>query len=546
MASFKYTPQQIDPIISSSLNELSNNFRIDDVDYKYYVYLVNGNGKYMGLTTDAIELLNIKDNLLDVAASGSCVIRNDNDVIERSNLNIQVDQTDNYFARQPKGKSDTYIDEFFFRNDCRDFLYVYIEPELKDIFNNEDIDTLKPNSTLFYVFSIINNKDISTGGEKFKELELIDADLEILREKNLGFSTSYLVKNEAEDLTHKDDTERGLFTGEVIKNLIITGLDAGGALEKTEQNGSVINDSLFDLGTSTLFYSSPADYNVLDDITYVDGRHTSSAYPHDPCILRKDRYNHRYTYISYKDYFKNAIFQTEDGLASGGFAHIETIYVGEDADTQVNNRKRRTPYVPYNNVTIGDFSMVNDYNFSNMSGLDTQSELITTAVHSYQTNDKQFQIDLTNNNVTRSMNDYYDFFVRGEKEKPLFVGENLNTNTFLNQLRKNNINIKNDFSINDKEPDQRLGLGRNSFLKNAIFLNNALSLELKGLTFRSSGKFFSFERKAGVYDSKYDDKVFGTYFIVEVEHTFKKNSYTNSLIGVKTYLFENPDITEVV
>ena len=52
--------------------------------------------------------------------------------------------------------------------------------------------------------------------------------------------------------------------------------------------------------------------------------------------------------------------------------------------------------------------------------------------------------------------------------------------------------------------------------------------------------------EAGVYDSKYDDKVFGTYFIVEVEHTFKKNNYTNSLIGVKTYLFENPDITEVV
>jgi len=545
MASFKYTPQQIDPIISSSLNELSNNFRIDNVDFKYYVYLVNGNGKYMGLTTDAIELLNIKDNLLDIAASGSCVIRNDNDVIERSNLNIQVDQTDNYFG-QPKGKSDTYIDEFFFRNDCRDFLYVYIEPELQDIFNNEDIDTLRPNSTLFYVFSIINNKDISTGGQKFKELELIDADLEILREKNLGFSTSYLVKNQTENLTHKDDSERGIFTGEVIKNLIITGLDAGGALEKTEQNGSVINETLFDLGTSSLFYSSPADYNVLDDITYVDGRHTSSAYPHDPCILRKDRYSHQYTYISYKDYFKNAIFQTEDGLASGGFAHIETIYVGEEAGTQVNNRKRRTPYVPYNNITIGDYSMVNDYNFSNMSGLDTQSELVTTAVHSYQTNDKQFQIDLTNNNVSRSMTDYFDYFVRGDKEKPLFVGENLNTNTFLNQLRKNNINIKNTFSINDNEPDQRLGLGRNNFLKNAIFLNNALSLELKGLTFRSSGKFFSFERKSGSYDSKYDDKVFGTYFIVEVEHTFKKNNYTNSLIGVKTYLFENPNITEVL
>ena len=78
-----------------------------------------------------------------------------------------------------------------------------------------------------------------------------------------------------------------------------------------------------------------------------------------------------------------------------------------------------------------------------------------------------------------------------------------------------------------------------------IFLNNALELNLKGLTFRSAGKFFSFDRKAGVNESKFDDKVFGTYFAVQVDHIFSKGSYSNNMIGIKTYLFDNPDVKEV-
>ena len=37
-----------------------------------------------------------------------------------------VNQKENYFQRQPKNNAGTVIDEFFFRNDCRDYLIVYI------------------------------------------------------------------------------------------------------------------------------------------------------------------------------------------------------------------------------------------------------------------------------------------------------------------------------------------------------------------------------------------------------------------------------------
>ena len=548
MANFEKTPTTGLPLIDETLNQASLNFRFDNVQYKFYVYLYNGNGQVLGLTNEAIELLSITDNILELAPTGTCVIRNDNDAIERSNYNLQNDQDENYFSRQPKRGNDTYIDEFFFRNDCRDYLLVYIEPELKSLINDEDIDKLKPLSTLVYSFSIIENEDTVAQGDddiKFKKLTLIDTDLEILREKNLFFSTAKITKN-SQNIQNLDDQSRSVFTGDVLKNLIIQGLDVGGSAEKTEQNGNVIDYNLFDLGTTPIFYSSPGESNVLDDIDYVLKRHTSSASPHDPCLLRKDRYNQKYTLISYKDYFQNAIYQNDQG-ASGGKLHNETIYLGAESLSDENlNTKKRTPNMPFNNLSFGEFSMVNNFDFYNMSGLDTQSKLVTTAVHSYQTNDKQFQIDLSNNNINSTMDLYYNFFVKGNKTHPLFVsGKEIFTNTFLNQFRKNNLNFLNKFSINDNEPDQRLGVGRNEVLKNMIFLNNAIELNLKGLTFRSSGKFFSFDRKAGVNESKYDNKVFGTYFAVQVDHIFSKGNYTNNMVGVKTYLFDNPYAKEV-
>lgn len=536
-----------DILIDETISNSSQNFRLDNVDYKFYVFLVNGDGQIFGIANDSIELLQITDNILEIAASATLIIRNDDNVIERSNYNIQLDQQENYFSRQPKIGERTVLDEFFFRNDCRDYVVVYIEPEIANIVEGTDSELIKPISTLFYTFTILDNDDFSAPDNdniKFKKLSLIDTDIQLLNEKNLSFSSAKYAQGE--NLDQADDGDREIFTGELIKNLIIEGLDQGGSGESTEQNGTVIDDSLFSRGVTKLFYSSPGGRNVLGDLNYVLERHTSSNTPFEPCLLRKDRYSQLYTLISYKDYFRNAIFQNLDGSA-GGAIHFETIYVGGESITKYNTSlKKRTPNTPFNNLTFNEFSMVDDYSFSNMRGIDTQNKLITTAVHSYQTSDKQFQIDLTNNNIQKTIDLYYSYFVKGDKDFPLFVsGNEISSNSYLNQFRKNNINYKNTFSINDKEPDQRLGPGRNEILKNMIFLNNAIELELKGLTFRSAGKFFSFDRKQGVQNSKYDDKVMGTYFAVQVNHIFSKDGYSNNIVGIKTYMFDNPKLKEV-
>tara|TARA_R100000322_G_C5442318_1_gene191047 strand:- start:138 stop:1796 length:1659 start_codon:yes stop_codon:yes gene_type:complete len=545
-SNFKYRPNTGFPDIDDSIFTSSATQRIDNVNFKYFVYLVNADGVFCGLTPDAINLLQISDNVLEYSQYGTLIFRNDNDAIERTNLTTQLTKKENYFARQPKNV-DNIISEFFFRNDCRDYVVVYIEPDYTQLADNETDVDLIPYVTLQHVFSVIDNEDIvDESNTKYKSLKLVDRSLELFREKNIDFSTANLIKTN-DEIFDLDDDERGVLTGDVLKAIIRMGVEEGGMGETIFQDEELFSSN-WDPGTSKLFYSSPSEFNTLDDIKYVLNRHTSAEVPFDRCLLRKHRYFNTWSLISLKNYFQNAIKQNEYG-AAGGLFHIETVYLGTEADNNLNKKdylKNRAPTIPIHNETIGEYSMVDNFKFFNMAGLDNQSEIVTTAVHSYQLNEKQFQIDLTNNNITKCAETYFDYYVKGSSENtfPLFLANNktqINSNIFINSLRSNNINYKNDFSINDKEPDQRLGKGRNMVLTNAIFKNNAIELDLQGLSFRQAGKFFSFNRTKNIPEGKFDDKVFGTYFLAEVQHIFSGNSYSNKVIGVKTYLYSNPN-----
>ena len=544
---FKYGPSTGFPDIDEDIFSSSIRNKIDNVNFKYFVYLVNADGNYVGLTTDSVKLLQISDNILEYSSNATLIFKNDNDAIERSNLTKNLTKKENYFARQPKNVEDL-ISEFFFRNDCRDYVIVYIEPEYTDLATNETNEDLIPFITLRHVFSVIDNEDIISQDDettKFKKLSLVDVTLELFREKNIDFSTANLVPD-LENITHVDDSDRAVPTGDALKSLIKMGVSEGSQGE-TSHTDTDLFSSLWDNGTTGIFYTSPGEYNVLDDIDYILERHTSANEPFDRCLLRKNRFFGTWSLISLKDYFSKAISQT-DASSSGGQFHIETIYLGAPGDN-INDTKNslfsRTPTIPVHNETIGEYSMVDDFKFYNMNGIDNQRDLITTAVHSYELNQKQFQIDLANNNITKSISTYYDAYVSGPSSNtyPLFLANNktqINSNIFINDLRTNNINFKNVFSINDKEPDQRLGMGRNAILTNAIFKNNALELDLQGLTFRAAGKFFSFNRTKNVPQGKFDDKVFGTYFLVDVQHIFSGGTYRNRVIGVKTYLYADP------
>lgn len=543
---FQNGPNTGFPDIDETVFSGSAQHKIDNVNFKYFIFLVNADGVFVSLTPDSVQLLQISDNVLEMAQYGTLVFKNDNDAIERSNLTTQLTKKENYFSRQPKN-SENLITEFFFRNDCRDYVVVYIQPEYTKLSDNELNEDLIPFVTLRHIFSVLENEDIvDEENVKFKSLQLVDRSLELFREKNIDFSTANLVSDQP-NITDVDDDDRAVLTGDALKAIIRMGTQLGG-MGEVDMTSEQLFSPFWNNGTSTLFYSSPSEYNVLDDINYILERHTSAQKPYDRCLLRKHRFFDTWSLISLKDYFQNAIQQSGEA-AQGGPFHIETIYLGTAADNNFDAKaylNSRTPTIPIHNETLSNYSMVDTFKFFNMNGIDNQKDIITTAVHSYQLNEKQFQIDLTNNNIKRCMDTYFEYYVKGPSENtyPLFLANNktqINTNIFTNSLKANNINYRNDFSINDKEPDQRLGKGRNDVLSNAIFKNNAIELELPGLSFRQAGKFFSFNRTKNIPEGKFDDKVFGTYFLAEVQHIFSGNSYINKVIGVKTYLYSNPN-----
>ena len=156
---FKYGPNTGFPDIDEDIFTSSIRNKIDNVNFKYFVYLVNADGNYVGLTTDSVELLQISDNILEYSSYGTLIFKNDNDAIERSNLTKNLTKKENYFARQPKNVENLFS-EFFFRNDCRDYVIVYIEPEYTELATNETNEDLIPFITLRHVFSVIDNEDI--------------------------------------------------------------------------------------------------------------------------------------------------------------------------------------------------------------------------------------------------------------------------------------------------------------------------------------------------------------------------------------------------
>ena len=225
---FKYGPNTGFPDIDEDIFTSSIRNKIDNVNFKYFVYLVNADGNYVGLTTDSVELLQISDNILEYSSYGTLIFKNDNDAIERSNLTKNLTKKENYFARQPKNVENLFS-EFFFRNDCRDYVIVYIEPEYTELATNETNEDLIPFITLRHVFSVIDNEDIISQDDqnnKFKKLSLVDVTLELFREKNIDFSTANLVPD-IDNVTEVDDGDRAVLTGDALKSIIKMGVTEG-------------------------------------------------------------------------------------------------------------------------------------------------------------------------------------------------------------------------------------------------------------------------------------------------------------------------------
>jgi len=477
--------------------------------YDFYVTLHNPEGKAFVFRSEGIEALQIEDSMNEYYVSGYIVVKNDHDLLERPGQD---------------GKS------YLFRGDSRDALRISITPKINTKNSSQANEKTKAMFSLNYDFIVYNIEEIETDNPslKFKKLYFWDLYHQILLEKNINFSTAKLGK--------------GAFSNNKEVGTVSTGVAIQEVLKQTFplSDGFKLAFGKFDAGGTDIFFSSPTGYKAGDCLEYLLSKHVSTAANNfDQCWLAIDRYPKAWSLISMKEYFDNAYNAANN---AGGPLFLEKLLLGglKGSDPNVlNTIISRSPAV---SVYFSNAGTVNNFSFVPPPGNLTQTRINTHNVHSYSHGNKDFAVDTESNsfdNIKKVYSSNYVNKMLGQRGAP-------QSNLVGNVYRNTNQNISNVYSTSQDNKKQRLGVGRNEALYNAIMLNNSISFKLPGATYRQAGKFISIDRTDSTRDSAFDDKLLGIYMIVKVNHIFSAGDYHNEVVAVKTYNYKDLNQTELV
>jgi hypothetical protein len=482
--------------------------------YKVNAILFNDDGQVYKLRFGAVEELVIQDSLLNWTHRGSITIKNPHNAIERN---------DRVYTAQ--GHEE--IPQFRFRSDGRDYLYLHLEPliddtELAGI--NQDTYTIK------LIFSIYKIEDNPTGDaqSKTKTLHFWDYRYQYMVEKNLRWSTSYAIKSRSSDsdlkVSQMSNSDRSINCGEALMELLDSTFG--------EDFGDITFDPGWDPGSRPVFYSSPNEYKIVDDVQYIlDQTVSAGETGNNPCILRLERtQGHEWSLRSLPDYFKNST--EEDGSPGPLQSELFLISSLPDNGNPIPNR----PKAPKGgntvlNVHLPHTSEIEDFEFVQQPGLLNQRRMVTTAVNGYSYHDKSFTTYQYN------IDDMEKDFQSNIVDLAYSSGSsNCHANFFVNKMKLNNHNVRSILS-NTSTDISATSNGRNRIIHNGLLTGNTMHFTVKGNTNRQAGRFIGIDRSGNYDENTYDDMTLGQYFTVEVHHVFSSNLYSNEIIAVKPFSF---------
>lgn len=503
---------------------ISEDFKdlINSTQYRFNIALVSLDGRYQELKIGAINSLVIEDDITNYYHKGYIIIDNVLDAVERV---ADVVNRENILSQT----TFTPSKGFLFKGDSRDMLVVDILPKLQENNGYTTSENIDKAFRLLFKFAIYNSEEI-TGtipGQKFKKLYFWDIYHEILREKNSYFATAnYIDVKDVQSLSNRD---RGIYTGDAIKAFLTEFFNKDDGLEaKFNKN--------FDKGATKIFFSSPASYKGIDCLEYLLGRHVSDDNTKfDSSLLRIERFTSEFSLKSIGQYFKSAIGAGEQNT-SENTNYIETFKLGEYSDSNNEFQIVTRSFTPSKGLFLGKLGTINNFSYDPMPGEISQQELVTRVVHSYDNDEKVFNLDQNKNSINSVLSAYFDNYVTP------FNGlsyDSAYSNFYPGAYRLQQKNIKNTFSIVAKDSEQRLSTGRNKALYSSIFLNNSVLFRVPGSTHRQAGGFIGIDREGAQPYSDFDSKILGVYFVVEVKHIFEKSEYFNDLRCVKTYSYDN-------
>ena len=505
-------------------------YKIDNQFYYIRAILINPDGETLNLQKGALYNISLKDDLFDPFLKAEIMLYNDNHAIERTvptDLNPQSG--------------------FTFRGDGRDVIYLEIIP-LKSTREDYKLEESKEYNQVFSLrnlFSVVEDTDINIEGTLYKKLKLYDLDQRKLSEKNVYLNSvetlNYNLKNNTLSgvpLFNLDNDERSNNTGIMMRELLKFTLNQNDDdifyIDPSSRGSKEIKYIDFENGLTKINYNSNSYKKGIDDLNYLRNVHVSNVDSKDFSILKKDYFTGKYTLINGKSFFDRA-YDKQTGEA--GPYTIEKINI-----SSAGNPKTSKDTIKSGNNTpeFNEKSQALNIRSFNTSFDILNEKINTKVVHEYDFENKKFNVSQKDSNVNIAKDKFNSYYVQNMKGERNPFPSLINTNT-----KKLNLNYENVYNLYGSNENVRLGLGLNKLLKSSIITNIGSEITLKGQLFRRSGKFMNVVRNSKDPKNNFDDRFLGTYFIINIDHTFvKDNTYINRIYAVKTYYFDNLNFNE--
>jgi len=496
-----------------------------------------------------VNSLAIEETLMDWFVKGWIVFNNNFEILERGSNSRGSGTT-------AKDKIDA---PYIFRTDGRNRISIKIYP----IPNNQNYsinigqsesELPKNKWEMSFDCVIYDVEDLPTGSAqvKLKKFYFWDERYQIFLEKNIEWSTS-----KGENAWTLPDNKRGMSANKALLDLIETASlkDPKSSFENPAniikvgyyEGGRIDNPTIalnysdlsWDMGANTtitkklvdnteisynndlIFYTSPANNNVLDDIEYILSNVISKE--GNPAFLRFGRSTEDkvWNLIGLEKYFRDAEKE-----------QVERLFIEDGVEPT-------KPYIPrapsdfssdIQNFMSGIASRIHQYKFSPMVAVD-DNRILNSPLHHYDFTTGRFNIFYGENTAKEVINQMTNAGKQGLhslKQASSHVLLNLN------QTKNTGIMLNNMFSPKSFIPTN---FPKIQMMKDALYLNESLCFVTNGLTIRSPGRFIFIDHVNSNEANPFDDRFLGQWMITKVVHLFTQDNYVTEVVANKIDAF---------
>ncbi len=523
-----------DKKITNRENKDSNFTKFNYQTYVVHLYLCNqDNIVELGWTN--VKSLIIEEDIFKWYATGSLVFGDQYGVLQKP----PMEMTGNSDKQQVK--------PYKFRGDGKDILIVDIWPSTHEANGQPTDESSKTDFKkwehwlLHYRFAVYDVEDVSSNDNDFKSYKLYfwEEPYQKLLDQNMEWSTAkskFIDKKGLKIPVYRmSDEDRSLKTGQALIDLLQT---AG--LEQHFEGDDPDAPDNFDMGdeNNTIFYTSPSQNTVIDDLDYIVDRHVSEK-EQDLCLLQMERSKEEegepktFSFKPFISYCEKAGKSAQDP----GEDQIEHFFFYEPGPENADKTQIKTPKAPMGDKDDRDFkathfNIIYTFKYVEMSGLDSAAMWKARPMYHFCKGKKQFVFDFWDHKPSvakQHMVDNYLSQLYSKNSKDVLIHSN--------QAKIEATNCSPTYT-NIHSLNGRKAHGRNRLLETGIQLNSCISFGAAGLTIRQPGKFIGIDKMHNDQDNDYDNRLCGQWFLTKVTHMFAVGDYITHMTAVKIHNFE--------